>query len=736
MALLTFLAAADVRRFRAMVWLIIAGHIVSEVAVAAVLIWGDADRMASFVVPITGAVLDFQISVALIGSMVLDGVIIVLLLWLYISAERAAYHLKYLTPVQYNSLLALSEVLIEGDRELVQPEEMGRNADRYLAAFRARNKWIFKLVLSAMEFYPLLSLNPPLSTMHPESRRLFLEDRFYRKTGWMPGFWKTLTRVLIRISKQLAYLGYYSNPKTFDSVGYVRFDDRIDTPARKQESPVEPAKPLQVQTDSDFDGQTVRGDIIIIGSGAGAAIVASGILREQPDRSIVMIERGDYVPPSEMNDDEIDMLSKMYADGALQLSRDFNFQVLQGSCVGGTTVINNAVCFDLPDEVLETWNNPTGLNAGLPKPQIDQSHKNVRSLVSSPRQPADILNPGAQPFIKGIRAMNLDAQPNEFEIVEAHIQNCYGCGYCNIGCRYGKKLSMLDKVLPKIQSEHPGQLRIIAGCTALKLRKTGKRITRVECKFSNGKRINVEGNVVVVAAGAVSSSILLLKSGLGGNQTGKHLSFNMGSPLTGIFKDVQNSYAGLQISHYLKREPSQGYLIETWFNPPVAQALTMPGWSSDHFNNMLRYDRMSSLGVLVPTASNGEVRAAGVFGRDIKYKPKAADLEKLAEGLILAGTIFLEGGAESVMPHTIEYLEWTDRSQLDELRSIVLQEGAITLGTGHPQGGNIICANAAGGVVDPECRVHGIDNLYITDASVFPSAIGVNPQMTVMALAD
>ena len=88
------------------------------------------------------------------------------------------------------------------------------------------------------------------------------------------------------------------------------------------------------------------------------------------------------------------------------------------------------------------------------------------------------------------------------------------------------------------------------------------------------------------------------------------------------------------------------------------------------------------------------------------------------------------------MPHTLDFHEWKDPADLQQLRSIVHRKGAITLGTGHPQGGNVISRNPGFGVVSPELRVHGYDNLYVCDASTFPTSIGVNPQLTVMALAD
>jgi hypothetical protein len=229
---------------------------------------------------------------------------------------------------------------------------------------------------------------------------------------------------------------------------------------------------------------------------------------------------------------------------------------------------------------------------------------------------------------------------------------------------------------------------------------------------------------------------MLLRSGIGVNRAGKNLSFNMGSPLTAVYGQEINSYCGLQISHYLKPTPSRGYVIETWFNPPVSQALTMPGWFEDHFNNMLRYKYMTCAGVLVGTESNGEVRRAGLTGREVNYVPTDGDLKKLLDGLILSGQAFFAEGAECVIPNTFDYHEIKSPDELEQLRKWVKDSSDITIGTGHPQGGNILSGNAKLGVIDPEFKAYGYDNLFVCDASVFPTSLGVNPQLTVMALAQ
>ena len=733
LALLAFFAAADVRRYRLLARLVIAGHAISEVAMAAVLIWGET----GYDVAVAGRLVSVQSMI--VGAMVLDGVILALLIWFQTTAERARYRLEYFSPHEFRTLAALADVVVMGEEEIIPAETVARNVDRYLASFRARNKWIARAVMIGMELYPLLSLKPPFSHQSAADRKSFLTRRFYLdvQRRLVPGFWRDLVQGMIRMAKQLSYLGYYNDSRTFASVGYKPFTQREDFAARLLAAPPREPLPLAVTLADELDGDTLTGDVILVGSGAAGAVLAHDLAAA--GRDVIMLERGDYVPQEEFSEDEVEMLARLYADGAMQLTRDFRFQVLQGSCVGGTTVVNNAVCFDLPPDVLERWNGPDLLDGGLDTERIWAAFAGARELMEVERQDHDQLNRSGARFLDGLRVLGLDEAPHRQGVIDGNIKDCLGCGYCNIGCRYGKKLSMIDTVLPRTQRDYNQNgreaLRIVAEAEVIKVHESGGRVTGVEVETRGGRTISVTGNTYVLAAGAVSSSLLLLKSKLGGPRVGKNLSFNMGSPLTAVFDDEVHAYDGLQISHFVEPVPDEGFVVETWFNPPVAQALTMPGWFDDHFDNMRRYDKLAAVGVLVGTEANAVVRQGLIAARDIKYTPTAGDLKKLLAGLVRAGEVWFAAGARAVMPHTFAYHEFKSVEELRRLPEIITDASDLTLGTGHPQGGNSLGRHRDQGVVDPEFRVHGLDNLFVCDASVFPTSVKVNPQLTVMALA-
>jgi choline dehydrogenase-like flavoprotein len=621
------------------------------------------------------------------------------------------------------------------DSDALTPREVAGNVDRYLARFEAQGKWRIRAALFALAVWPLLTLHPPFSMMAPGARKRFVEKRFLVNV-WerrVPVL-RTFVQAMIRAAQQLAFLGFYGDERGAATVGYERFSKRPGYDDAM--SHVDPARRrVECLGPRDVFGEALTADVVVVGSGAAGAVLAHELALR--GREVLVLERGRHVDPSEFTEDEPTQLSQLYRDGALTMSKDFRFQVAQGDCVGGSTVVNNAVCFDIPDPVLARWNDPDGLDAGLDVAHLRRCFGDLRTFLPiSTMAVNSTLNPGWRAVARGVQEVGLDRAPYKFDVVDCNIADCLGCGYCNIGCAYGKKLSMLDTVLPRAQAEFGTEtVRVLAECQAERIETSDRSATAVACRLSDGRRVQVRARTVVVAAGAIASSLLLARSRVGGAQVGCHLGFNIASPLTGDFEDELHSERGLQISHYLRPPAGDGFVLETWFNPAGAQALFMPGWFDVHRANMLRYPYMTCLGAVVGSARNATVRRSLLGGVNLDYTPTPADFAALLDGLALAGRIMLAAGARRVMPASFRFHEFTESAQLDALPSLLRDNSDLSVNSVHPQGGNALSRDRLKGVVDERFRVHGMENLFVCDASVFPSPITVNPQMTVMALA-
>jgi choline dehydrogenase-like flavoprotein len=718
LAMLAAYAALPVRRNMPLVTPVVIGLFLS-VAV-----------QLAYLIPTSGSreLFDGDVSLRLvlaIGAGV-DLVLGIVLLLAYRQAWRRRYGLSFLWPGSYRALQSMADVLVTGAPETITPRDVADNVEAYVREITAHRRWVYRLALYGMQLASLTARGVPLSELEPGDRRAFLERNFRRLPRW-PAMVRNMLRAGIRVGQQLSFAGYYNDPRTDESVGYRRFKVRMPDEHKLR-------KPLDLTVDVPDGDAPLHADVCIVGSGAGGAIVAYELAEHGLD--VLVLERGRYVEPRTFDDNEVGMIGKLYADGVMQQTEDFNFTVLQGSCVGGSTTVNNAVCFRPPEHVLRRWNDPNTNDAGLDVEGLAASVEHIERFLPVTPQPEEVLNPSWRRYQEGAERAGLSPASLKVGVVNANIDCCLGCGYCNIGCAYGHKLSMLDRVLP--EGQRKGRLRIVADCEVERIRTVSgspRRVAGLLAKLRDGPRVRVTADRYVLSAGAVGSSYLLLRSNAAADlPVGERLCFNMGAPLTAEFRDVQDAYAGLQISHYgIPRD--NGFVFETWFNPPVAQALNMPGWFEQHFENMRRYPHLAAVGVLVGTEGNARVTQALTGGPGIEYTPAKRDLTTLARGLRMLGEILFAGGARRVMLNSWGYEELTNRGQLDWIDQIAFEPGYLALGTGHPQGGNAMSRDPRKGVVGPDFRVHGYRNLYIADASVIPSSLTVNPQLTVMGLA-
>lgn len=575
-------------------------------------------------------------------------------------------------------------------------------------------------------------------------------------------------RGLARFAQRLATMVLYATldangrPTAAEQLGYRVFEDRT---GHEPPIPQEPLIPSAMFSASATAGLKREFDVIVVGSGAAGAVMTRLLVEAGLD--VALVEAGSYVPEGKHSTlfqgvggggrpqphDELEGLLRYYKHAGLQISTtEQPMFVFQGECLGGTSVINNAVCFRMPDPLRVKWTVKYGA-AWATDGRLDAAYQYIGQELGI--GPADLLserlNPSGAFLQTGAAALNLGTTVPPVAVNVGGQAPCLGCGYCNLTCAYLRKNSVLQTMLPAaVRSAQGGtgrltifiERRAVSVMMDDKRRVTGVRIAE---KRDPRRHSTIKGRRVVLCAGAVASSVVLQRTpavAALGLPLGRRFSMNFGSPVHADYAEPVNAFEGLQIGHYYDAElGSGGFVVETWFNPPAAQSLALPGWMDALDGNLRRYRHLACAAPLVGSKARSVIEAHwSDSGEDIRIRLDDEDLAKLKRGLTRTCELLFHSEPKPlrVLLGTLDDWEVSPgnyRDRIERLRSW----DEIQVGTGHPQGGNCLShepGNHGGrGVVGPDFRVYGARNLFVADASVFPTSLGVNPQWTVMALA-
>ena len=493
-------------------------------------------------------------------------------------------------------------------------------------------------------------------------------------------------------------------------------------------------------------------EVVVIGSGAGGAVAAANLADEGYE--VLVIEAGPYVTSSRITPHEAHMSSSLYKDGAIQTTRNRDIIVFQGRTVGGSTVINNGICLRLeregethPDanDVLATWR---ALGAAVDADVLEASYARVEARLGVHEIDRRLGVNNGNRLLDGWQAHRArSSEPLDQRAISGWFRKnwgakdqdnrCVSAGYCNTGCPYGRKRAAPEGFLHHATLSARRKARILAHAAVSHIGwdgrdDRGRRVaSSVQVVLPDGraKTIRVTKGVVV-AAGTIASTNILSASGIEGTGTG--ISLNIACPVPALMPDAVNAWDEDQMATFVDRGD---FLIESHFQPPMSMASLVPGWFEDHFNRMLNYNRLASAGVLFPADRLGRIRGGKL---DLQLKP--TDLAVLRRALSTLTKVHFAGGAKEVYPALLHgatlYAGMSD-AEIDAFYwEHITEPDDVVLSSSHPHGGNAINADPAKGVVDLDQRVHGTANVLVTDASVMPSCIRVNAQLTTMAMAD
>ena len=479
-------------------------------------------------------------------------------------------------------------------------------------------------------------------------------------------------------------------------------------------------------------------DVCIVGSGAAGAILAWEM--SEMGRTVVLLEKGGFHPRTDFTQREEQMIPLLYKNSGLQFTVPSGFAVAQGSCVGGSTVVNDAVCFRTPDAVLGWWEDQYKIEAVGPEDMKRHFQKIEPRISVGLVQPFE-LNRNNLILKEGSEKLGWSGAPNS-----RNCKNCRQCGLCHLGCYYGTKQSMLETYIADTQRVHGDLVKIYADAETYSVTKSGNRATGVSATITGPSGgtfdLSVKAKLVFISAGTVASSELLLRSGLDVNgSVGKGVAIHPSPAVVGDFEEAVNGHQGIPMAYHcdefsVLKTGKRGYMIESIFLAPYQFSLSLPGFDYDQKQLMSRYDHYALLGSLLHDENVGTVRLGGPLGSVLEYDLTSEDAKMMIEGMKNSARILLAQGATQVITShrkkTVIYSE-ADLHIIDERGVSPI---AINVGSAHPQGGNRMGGKPEGAVVDSYSKVYGFENLLVCDASVFPTSLGVNPQLTVMALAS
>ena len=491
-------------------------------------------------------------------------------------------------------------------------------------------------------------------------------------------------------------------------------------------------------------------DVCVIGSGAAGAIIAEKLAAA--GKSVVLLEKGGYYDGEAMNQQENDMISLLWKNSGANFTSNLKIAIAQGSCLGGSTVINDAVCFRIPDIVIKQWND---LGVNITKEEWDYATDEVSARINVTKVTDEELNENAKRLQKACSTIQVNGQPiTEHRVndrncgpswTDTTLQSCVQCGFCHLGCHYDTKQSMLVTYIhDALHSSN--DFTAYCDCDVKKIIHKDGIATGVEGSFidntGNEKyRIRVNAKAVVISAGAIASSNILHKSGVANKNIGQGLALHPAPFVMGHFNEKIYGNRGIPMSYtchefgVTNNVKQGGFLIESVFLPIFQMAIAIPAFGLDHARLMAEFNNFTLAGIMTRDDSVGRIIKTFGDNPKVEYELTNDTINDMARGMSILARMWFEIGADYVIGSHSDVTEIRSIQDIPRLEKAIRDNpDGLRVGSAHPQGGNKMGDDPEKAVVDSNCKVFGFKNLYCSDASVFPTSLGVNPQLTVMAL--
>jgi choline dehydrogenase-like flavoprotein len=491
--------------------------------------------------------------------------------------------------------------------------------------------------------------------------------------------------------------------------------------------PPQAPKTIRVESMSG-PSATLRAEVCVVGSGAGGSVIAAEL--QQAGRSVIVLERAAYRNEADFKQLELVGAQELFLRGGLFFSDTGSMGLLAGATLGGGTVINSMVCLRPPERILAEWNR-MGLELDEFDDHLDAVSEriNVNTEATRPNRVNEMmLEALAARGLSGeilARNASLDDDPRY-------------CGYCNAGCQQGCKQSTLRTYL---QDAADAGTRFVVDCAVDRVLVRDGRAAGVAARFGETE-LTVEAPVVVVAAGGLETPALLLRSGIGGPAVGKHLRLHPTYFVTGLYDEEIRSWDGqfqATVSFaFAEAVQGSGFLVESvnLSLPFFASSMAFTG-GAVHKQRMLDLRHAATWHAVSHDTGSGEVVLDDAGEPVVRWGlDNPIDRAVAARAHVELARLHRARGAREIFTFHWDDPAWRAGEDFDAY--IARLEAAPYEGlaySAHQMGSCRLGSDPAISVAGPWGELHDVSGVWIGDASALPTAPGVNPMLTIMALA-
>src|SRR6202162_2831566 len=502
-----------------------------------------------------------------------------------------------------------------------------------------------------------------------------------------------------------------------------------------------PPTPKSIRTTTLEGDTTLSCDAVVIGSGAGGGVAAAELSAAGKD--VIVLEEGGYYNEADFNQLELEMMGKLYYQGGFAATADAAIALIAGGCLGGGTVVNYTTSFRSPDWLREEWANRFGLTSFTSDEyaaSMDAVYERLGVNFSHSR-----VSARERVLERGMRRLGWHSAT-----MPRNVQGCTqdaACGYCGYGCQIGAKQSTLKTYL---LDAYRRRARIVVNCTVDRVliedgQAVGVRATVRQAEMPAFTLI-VRSRAVVAAAGAIGTPALLQRSGVRSPAVGQSLRLHPGVAVLGVFDETLRPWEGSLQAVYSDQWINldgqyHGVKLESGPMHPAILAHAIPWRDPAQYQRLMRLlPNMSVLAPLVRDHAGGRVTTRD-GGARVDYRLGANDLADLRQGIQAAVQIMEAGGAREIFTGQSAYVAYRPgqrggvESFMDEVDRQGYGPGQMGYFSFHQMGSARMGNDPATSVIGPDHQAHSVKGLFVADASAFPSASGVNPMITIMAIA-